>query len=278
MEVILRTFIAAGNCNALQLQNEHVIWRNLDLKGGTENIWHLIEYIMVGYNEANTQLSPSKIFRWSERSVLFTAWMFSWNHKSRMLCDVSISKHQAPNLSQVQAYALSKCLAWWKEVSVVPYTALELSWATVLRWYPEVFNKGNAMVISTSSRKRQHAFVEASGATVVAICRRGAEIINTFWFSKISAFFFEIYCFLRKTRLLSNLARTPCSVYVMARRCRASGSVFYLSPCHVPCLSVDIIAAFLKYHRISILPHVCTGHCRSNAPHSLRVTYLSVAP
>ena len=23
---------------------------------------------------------------------------------------------------------------------------------------------------------------------------------------------------------------------------------------------------------------LCTGHCRSNAPHSLRVTYLSVAP
>ena len=38
----------------------------------------------------------------------------------------------------------------------------------------EVFSKGNAMVILTSSRKRQHVLVEASETTVVA------EIINTF--------------------------------------------------------------------------------------------------
>ena len=36
------------------------------------------------------------------------------------------------------------------------------------------------MVILKSSGKRQHVLVEAGGTTVVAICRRGAEIINTF--------------------------------------------------------------------------------------------------
>ena len=130
--------------------------------------------------------------------------------KKVVCCATSAFQTPSPQSFPITSLRIIKCLAWWKEVSVVPYTALELSWATVLRWYPEVFSKGNAMVISTSSRKRQHALVEASGATVVAICRRGAEIINTFWFSKISAFFFEIYCFLRKTRLLSDLARTPC--------------------------------------------------------------------
>ena len=45
----------------------------------------------------------------------------------------------------------------------------------------------------------------------------------------------------------------------MARRSSSSGSVFI---CHllcaiVPCLSVDGIAAFLKPHRVPILPHVC---------------------
>ena len=44
------------------------------------------------------------------------------------------------------------------------------------------------MVISTSSRKRQHVLMEASGTMVDAICRRGAEIINTFGFSQITAF------------------------------------------------------------------------------------------
>ena len=127
-------------------------------------------------------------------------------------CATSAFQTSSPQSFPIASLRIIKCLAWWKEVSVVPYTALELSWATVLRCYPEVFSKGNAMVILTSSRKRQHVLVEASGTTVVAICRRGAESINTFWFSKISAFFAEIYCFLRKTRLLSNLAQTPCTI------------------------------------------------------------------
>ena len=103
-------------------------------------------------------------------------------------CATSAFQTSSPQSFPIARLRIIKCLAWWKEVSVVPYTAQELSWATVLRCYPEVFIKGNVMVISTSSRKRQHFLVEASVTTVVACCRRGAEIISTIWFSQISAF------------------------------------------------------------------------------------------
>ena len=152
----------------------------------------------------------AKDFGWSERSVPFTAWMFSWNHKSRMLCDVSISNIKPPIFPNYKSAHYQVPGVMKRGISRAIYsTKAKLSPSTeVLSW---IFSKGNDTVISTSSGRHRHVVVEASGTTVVAICRRGAEIINTFWFSKIFAFFAEIYCFLRKTRLLSNLARTPCS-------------------------------------------------------------------
>ena len=205
----MRTCIAAGSCNALQLQNKHVIWRNLNLNSGTENISHL-----EGKNNGRIQWSKHRTI--SKQKIPFVRASCAVHGVSVLVvikvicCAASAFQTSSPQSFSIASLRIIKCLAWWKEVSVVPYTALKLSWATVLRCYPEVFSNDNAMVISTSSRKCQHILVEASGMAMDAICRRGAEIINIFWFSQISAFFAEICYFLRKTRLLSNLTRTPC--------------------------------------------------------------------
>ena len=72
----------------------------------------------------------------------------------------------------------------------------------------------------------------------------------------------------------------PCNAHVKISHSRGHGAPVPPPP---PLRSLWVMRPFIltKINVQSCLPtpsNVGTGHCRSNAPHSLRVTYLSVAP
>ena len=135
--------------------------------------------------------------------------MFSWNHKSRMLCDVSISNIKPPIFPNYKPTHYQVPGVMKRGISRAIYsTKAKLSPSTEVLY--RIFSKGNGTVISTSSGKHRHVVVEASGTTVVAICRRGAEIINTFCFSEISAFSPRYIAFTKNT---STVKFSPNTLY-----------------------------------------------------------------
>ena len=86
-----------------------------------------------------------------------------------MLCDISISNSKPPIL--ITSLRIIKCLVWWKEISVVPYTALKLSWVTVLRCYPE-----------SSARVMTWWFQQVQGSTVMSWFR----LSGTAWVQSVT--------------------------------------------------------------------------------------------
>ena len=72
-------------------------------------------------------------------------------------CATSAFQTSSPQSFPITSLRIIKCLAWWKEVSVVPYTALKLSWAPALRCYPEC-----------SARVMTRWFQQVQGSTVMS--------------------------------------------------------------------------------------------------------------
>ena len=99
-----------------------------------------------------------------------------------MLCDISILNIKPPIFLNYKTAHYQVPGVMKGDISRAIYsTKARLSHGTeVLSW---IFSKGNAMVISTSSGKHRHVVVDAEWDGVSTICRRGADIINKFWFS-----------------------------------------------------------------------------------------------
>ena len=79
-------------------------------------------------------------------------------------CATSAFQTSSPQSFPITCLRIIKCLAWWKEVSVVPYTALKLSWAPALRCYPE-----------SSARVMTRWFQQVQGSTVMSWLRQAGR-------------------------------------------------------------------------------------------------------
>ena len=99
-----------------------------------------------------------------------------------MLCDINILNTKPPIFLNYKTTHYQVPGVMKGDISRALYsTKARLSHGTEV--LSRIFSKGNAMVISTSSGKHRHVVVDAEWDGLSAICRRGADIINKFWFS-----------------------------------------------------------------------------------------------
>ena len=156
-----------------------------------------------------TELCPSKNFRSSERTGQSTAPTFLYSHKSRMLCDTSISNIQPPIFLNYKPTHYQVPGVTKRDISrAICSTKAKMSHGTeVLSW---IFSKGNAMMINNFREAPSCRGWGWVGQRQCNLSPRSRHCQHILIFVNIS-FFAEIYYFLWKTRLLSNLPRTPCT-------------------------------------------------------------------